>query len=195
MFLFHIRVFEKKLWLQDNRSYTISVSAGPTSFLPDLNTFNRNFWKHVIFFTLFNTKSIKMTFWFLMIWNGRRSEIITPSNKKVLVFYISGFPPFTILCTYCNVHVMKFSSRSYFNQGRPSHHFALKIHSGLFSFSYLNLFSAFHHLLHCHLWLVPAFLIQDEHNISLKLSSSSVPSFREKYSSRENKHFKFLPVN
>jgi hypothetical protein len=42
--------------------------------------------------------------------------------------------------------------------------------------------------------LVPAFLIQDEHNISLKLSSSSVPSFREKYSSRENKHFKFLPV-
>ena len=43
------RVFEKKLWLQDNRSYTISASAGPTSFLPDLNTFNRNFWKHVIF--------------------------------------------------------------------------------------------------------------------------------------------------
>jgi hypothetical protein len=33
-----------------------------------------------------------------------------------------------------------FSSRLYFNQGRP---FALKICSGLFSFSYLNLFSAF----------------------------------------------------
>jgi hypothetical protein len=33
-----IRVFEKKLWLQDNRSYTISVSAGPASFLPDPNT-------------------------------------------------------------------------------------------------------------------------------------------------------------
>jgi hypothetical protein len=33
------------LRLQDNRPYTISVSAGPTSFLPDLNTFNRNFWK------------------------------------------------------------------------------------------------------------------------------------------------------
>jgi hypothetical protein len=33
------RVFgEKKLWLLDNRSYTKSVSAGPTSFLPDLST-------------------------------------------------------------------------------------------------------------------------------------------------------------
>ena len=41
--------FLKKNYVQDNRSYTISVSAGPTSFLPDLNTFNRNFWKHVIF--------------------------------------------------------------------------------------------------------------------------------------------------
>jgi hypothetical protein len=29
----------------------------------------------------------------------------------------------------------------------------------------------------------------------LRYKSSSVPSFREKYSSRENKHFKFLPVN
>jgi hypothetical protein len=34
----HYRVFEIFLLLQDNRSYTISVSAGPTNFLPELNT-------------------------------------------------------------------------------------------------------------------------------------------------------------
>ena len=32
------KFLKKDLWQQDNRPYTISVSAGPTSFLPDLNT-------------------------------------------------------------------------------------------------------------------------------------------------------------
>jgi hypothetical protein len=112
---------------------------------------------------------------------------------------------------------MAFSSWSYFNQGRPSHHFALKIRLGIFSCSYLNLFSAFValslvtyvlSLMTCACLFNPGrapFINFMGHNISLKLvghtgkilryKSSSVPSFHEKYSSRENKHFKSLSVN
>ena len=75
----------------------------------------------------------------LLLPGNHAENIITILQSKFFRFLFSPSLPYFVHI----VHVMTFSSRSYFNQGRPSHYFALKIRSDLFSFSYLNFFSAF----------------------------------------------------